>query len=295
MKNSFVLYTDYREHVKLLSNEQKGELFTAILDYAAGEDPALEGMPLMAFSFIKAQMDRDSAIYEEKLTKRMQSGKKGGRPKKENAEEDCGSDEDEDPEQCKKAKKANGFFSENEKAKKANGFLDDDEKANGFFAFEKNPDTVTDNDTDTDTDTDTVYLNTLYSANQKGKTENQMYDARELNVSPSRSLFDQFWSAYPVRVREKSALTEWEKLHMSQQLFREIMNGLERALNSAQWQEEEGRYIPYPENFLKNGLWKVRYKSKRAADAFVTMQERPWDLDKLEEIANVSSLSERGA
>lgn len=116
-KPSFVLYIEYLKHIQKLSMEQRGELFTAILCYAAGDEvPELDAAADMAFSFIRERMDRDSAAYMEKVEKRREAGKLGGRPK------------------------ANGFSEKQEKAKKANGFS---EKQN-------NPDTVTDTDTVTD-------------------------------------------------------------------------------------------------------------------------------------------------
>ena len=97
-----------------MSMEQRGELFTAILCYAAGEPVLdLDAAADMAFSFIRERMDRDSAAYMEKVEKRREAGKLGGRPK------------------------ANGFSEKQEKAKKANGFS---EKQN-------NPDTVLVTDT----------------------------------------------------------------------------------------------------------------------------------------------------
>ena len=59
-RKSFKLYTDYKQHIGLLSDEDKGRLFQAVLDYADGIEVELEGMPLIAFSFIKEQMDKDS-------------------------------------------------------------------------------------------------------------------------------------------------------------------------------------------------------------------------------------------
>lgn len=89
-------------------------MFTAILCYAAGEPVLdLDAAADMAFSFIRERMDRDSAAYMEKVEKRREAGKLGGRPK------------------------ANGFSEKQEKAKKANGFS---EKQN-------NPDTVLVTDT----------------------------------------------------------------------------------------------------------------------------------------------------
>lgn len=137
MKNSFLLYTEYAEHVELLSLEQRGQLFTAILCHAQGLSlPDMDGETRMAFSFIRSRMDRDSAEYEKKSEARKEAGKKGGRPsaRKENIEE------------------AKGDFGSEEKAKKANGYFAFDEKPDESKEKQKNPDTVLVLDTDTDKD-----------------------------------------------------------------------------------------------------------------------------------------------
>ena len=77
-KKSFVLYCDYREHIKLLSVEDKATLLDAIFAYASGEDVELKGAVGMAFSFITSQMDRDAVKWEEKREKLRQNGAKGG-------------------------------------------------------------------------------------------------------------------------------------------------------------------------------------------------------------------------
>lgn len=104
-KNSFVLYVEYLQNIELLSMEQRGELFTAIMHYASGKEVEdLDGMVMMAFSFIRSQMDRDNEKYQDKLEKRREAGKKGGRPAKAKAFS----------EKQTKAKKAN-VFSEKQK------------------------------------------------------------------------------------------------------------------------------------------------------------------------------------
>lgn len=107
-KNSFVLYTDYLQHIKLLSAEDKGTLFEAILLYAAGEElPSLPPAAEMAFSFIRTRMDADAERYEKTCKARKEAGKLGGRPKTNGL-----------PKNQNKAKKANGFFDNQSKAKK---------------------------------------------------------------------------------------------------------------------------------------------------------------------------------
>ena len=88
-KNSFLIYLDYEEQFNLLTDEQVGQLMRAIIKYEkTGEMPKLNGMLKMAFSFIKTQLDRDREKYKERCKKNKENGKKGGRPKKEEKQED---------------------------------------------------------------------------------------------------------------------------------------------------------------------------------------------------------------
>lgn len=118
-KCSFVLYTEYLEHIALLTMEQRGLLFTAILTYVAGYDPpVMDGTTQMAFSFIRSRLDRDGAAYADKIKKRSDAGKQGGRPK------------------------ANESNEKQKKAKKANAFSEKQTKANESKQKQNNPDTV---------------------------------------------------------------------------------------------------------------------------------------------------------
>ena len=74
-KKAFYLYNDYIDHVKLMSDEDAGKLFKAILEYENDlEVQELSGVAAMAFSFIKNQLDRDSSKYEEICKKNRANG-----------------------------------------------------------------------------------------------------------------------------------------------------------------------------------------------------------------------------
>lgn len=76
-KASFVLYTDYKQHIDLLSIEEKGLLLESIFCYVNGQElPQLSGMAKMAFSFIKSGLDRDAEKYESICDKRRQAANK---------------------------------------------------------------------------------------------------------------------------------------------------------------------------------------------------------------------------
>ena len=120
-KNSFLLYQDYREHLALLSDEELGQLLLALFDYAESkrQPENLSSAAMMAFSFIRAQMDRDEKRYEETCETNQRNGAKGGRPSK---------------------------------AKESEKNREKPKETDRFFEKPKKPDN--DNDTDNDTDTD---------------------------------------------------------------------------------------------------------------------------------------------
>lgn len=79
----FPLFFKDRDKLKYLSAEQRGELLTALFDYAAdGNVPALDGLVGFAFEVFREGIDTSLERYEETCEKRREAGKKGGRPKK---------------------------------------------------------------------------------------------------------------------------------------------------------------------------------------------------------------------
>lgn len=90
-KQSFLVYLDYRKHLKRLSDEDRGKLFMAIFDYADSATIPEDGMSdaaLMAFSFIKERMDLDAEKYAHKCAQNQVNGTRGGRPPKQRKTEE---------------------------------------------------------------------------------------------------------------------------------------------------------------------------------------------------------------
>lgn len=74
-KESFILYDNYNEQIKLLSDQQAGVLFKAIFAHRTGEAlPKMDGATSMAFSFISSSMKADEERYERICEKRKQAG-----------------------------------------------------------------------------------------------------------------------------------------------------------------------------------------------------------------------------
>ncbi len=80
-KKSFVLYHEIREPLDQLSMSDRGELFTALLNYSEfSELPTFQkGTGLaVAFSFIKNSIDRNTEQWQDACEKRAEAGRKGG-------------------------------------------------------------------------------------------------------------------------------------------------------------------------------------------------------------------------
>ena len=77
MKDSFILYNSFYEPIKSLKNEQLGKLLRSIFDYTINGEITKDTEILVAFMFIKNQIDLDSKKWEQEREKRSEAGKKG--------------------------------------------------------------------------------------------------------------------------------------------------------------------------------------------------------------------------
>ena len=83
MKNSFLLFQNYREYFEDLTGDEAKELLFAIFDY---EKTRIKPVNLSAkvgcyFLVIKQQLDKQYQEYLEVVKKNRENGLKGGRPK----------------------------------------------------------------------------------------------------------------------------------------------------------------------------------------------------------------------
>ena len=67
--------------------------------------------------------------------------------------------------------------------------------------------------------------------------------------------FDEFWSAYPKKVKKIKAREAWMKIKPSAALHQKILAAVEAAKNSRQWKKDNGDFIPHPTSWLNQGRW----------------------------------------
>lgn len=68
--------------------------------------------------------------------------------------------------------------------------------------------------------------------------------------------FDAIAAAYPRRARINLARDQWAELNPSPMLQAAMLRAIEAWRRSAEWQREQGRYIPRLDKWLADGRWK---------------------------------------
>ena len=138
-RTSFIMYHSFNSPFELLDMEQRGILITAIFEYQMYGEVRITLTPLvnMAFVCIKDTLDRDAREYAETCKRNSENGKRGGRPRRNQAVEN---------QVLEREEKTDRFFS---KPKKADN--DTDNETENYF------DTDACTETESDTECDTEY------------------------------------------------------------------------------------------------------------------------------------------
>ena len=82
----------------------------------------------------------------------------------------------------------------------------------------------------------------------KEKENVEIVDKREM-------LFNEFWKAYPKKVKKEVAKKSFMRIPKLEQLFPTIMEKLEMFKKTKNWQDNNGQYIPYPQTWINNKRW----------------------------------------
>ena len=83
------------------------------------------------------------------------------------------------------------------------------------------------------------------------KTEEKEEEKEELK-DECQAAFDRFWDAYPRKVKKPEARAAFQSVSVSLDV---LLQALTRQKATSQWQEEDGRFVPYPASWLKNRRW----------------------------------------
>lgn len=109
-------------------------------------------------------------------------------------------------------------------------------------------------------------------------------DKEEDNIPPKSPQggsvpgFDEFWAAYPKHMGKGNAEKAWEKLKPDAELVSCILSTIEKCKKSKQWNEDNGRFIPYPATWLNRKGWEDELEA-------CTTRTSSYNIDELEELA----------
>lgn len=118
--------------------------------------------------------------------------------------------------------------------------------------------------------------NNTYSYPYQSKNTTNNY-LEKINITPIApyeegaqipSKFDEFWEAYPRKKDKKKAQALFVRIPDIDNEFPKIMEGLERDKQSQQWNENDGKFIPYPSTWLNRERWKDEGSTKTNKQAF---------------------------
>lgn len=116
---------------------------------------------------------------------------------------------------------------------------------------------------------------------EKSKTENKQQE-----------YFSIFWASYPKKVGKGAAEKSWKKIKPTKDLLEKMLNAIETAKQSRQWNKDNGQYIPNPATWLNQKRWedeiiidnKYSNKSKNSNNMPSAMTTAQKALDLLEQM-----------
>lgn len=268
-KNTFIFHMDWMRAFRKLDGDSCKKLLESIADYALyGKEPEdLQGEASMAYIMLQPTIDYDRKAWQKTCDIRTKAGEKGGIAKASKLKQT-----EKSKSESSKTIESDGILANSSKTIQSDKILANSSKtwqtvAKPSKAWQSVAN-VADIEIEIDNDIEIEGDNPPKSPLTTPKTEKPAGEGESLSVematgaeqaSPSKTLirqrFDQFWAEYPRKAGKSDAAKAWKALNPDEALFAEIMDGLKRAKQSAQWLDNGGKYIPNPANWLSKRRW----------------------------------------
>ena len=103
-------------------------------------------------------------------------------------------------------------------------------------------------------DANALRTNSEGNANHKPLTINHkpLTNIKPLRTKVLDNYFEDFWYKYPKKVGKDAAIKAWNKAKPD---IISVIDTLNWQIESKQWQQENGKYIPNPATYLNQGRW----------------------------------------
>ena len=96
--------------------------------------------------------------------------------------------------------------------------------------------------------------------NEPKETETAKKEERRKKKEEIDLYFARFWESYPRKEAKQTAKKAFEKLNPDEALLQTMLEAIERFKGSAQWREENGRFIPHPATWINQRRWEDEVK-----------------------------------
>lgn len=110
----------------------------------------------------------------------------------------------------------------------------------------------------------------------KNKNKNKIKDKCQKDEQ-----FDTFWEAYPRKEKKAEARKAFEKVAVPLQT---LLEGIDMWKGSAQWQKDNGQFIPHPSSWLNGKRWEDQPAANTGGYCNWPDGKRPMSQDEVEAI-----------
>lgn len=225
-KKSFILFTDRKEQINMLTDEQAGKLIKAVFEYVdtgtvtESDDFAVN----LLFSIFKSQIDENAGKYKERCEKNRQIALERERKKRE---------------------RNNTNVQEREQA------------------YTKSTDTDTETETDTGTETGTEKDISLSDKSDGACSSSGTQKKEKFNKSQSESDFEECWSIYPKKQGKADARKAYLKFAKKDPDLKEkVISGIRNYIEDIQRNKTPEQYIKHGSTFFNGEHWNDDYSAK---------------------------------
>ena len=102
----------------------------------------------------------------------------------------------------------------------------------------------------------------------------------------TKELFEKVWSVYPKNFKKQEALEEFCSLNVSAELADRMVKSIKQQKGQENWKIENGRYVPFLVNWLKNKRWEDEVVSctiMPPKDSWNNFEQRIYTDEEIEE------------
>ena len=238
---ALMIFLNNREVLDVLSDEQRGRVVTALMDYLElGRKPSFTGEMNVSFIVLRKDVDQSVERWEAECRRRSEAGKKSAAvraAKKFQEEVSCKDDFEEAQDDRSASSEAEDPSAipedENESERRSAEFNSAQQRS-----------------------TEATYTNTNpYPNPYPNPNPNTHPNTKKKRSAQGQSVsgdFERFWQAYPRKVAKQAARRAFARVDVP---LERLLQALEQQKTETQWQRENGRYIPHPVTWLNQGRW----------------------------------------